>query len=103
MKLTLTSIVAVAALGLIAAEASPHHEWSLPRRVSRRRLSRRHVRHGETDVINHFAVVIVVGDKGFAYLPFLVGGRKTRIGTVARDGACWSNADGKVCAWEETR
>ena len=36
-------------------------------------------KQGETDVINHFAIVFFTGgDEGFAYLPFLPEGRKTR-------------------------
>jgi hypothetical protein len=58
---------------------------------------------GNQDVAGHTAFVIVnVRDKGFALTNANhFGGRATWIGDVTRDGACWGNASGKVCAWAE--
>lgn len=50
----------------------------------------------------HFAYVYVEGDgKASAHWNGILGESRAHdpLGTLARDGACWSNATAKLCAW----
>ena len=118
MKLTLTSIVAVAALGITTAA-----EAAQPTLKEGRCLVVYNDSvyidgtctiamggHGtfsvgypnDKEVVKHIAFVILNGDKSVALMNAKYFDAKAAwIGDVTRDGACWGNAVGKVCAWDE--
>lgn len=55
---------------------------------------------GETG--KHFAYVYVEGDRtAAAHWNGILGENRAHnpLGTLTRDGACWSNATAKLCAW----
>ena len=56
----------------------------------------------DKEVAKHIAFVIVNGDKSVALMNAkYFDGKAAGIGDVTRDGACWGNRIGKVCAWIE--